>query len=72
VVSATDALRYFREAGYEVLDIRPEHAPAIETLPSLHSDPFDRILTAQALTTPLRLLTRDAMVAAYSTSIITV
>ena len=46
------------------------HIVAVETLPKLHADPFDRILVAQALTTPLRLLTHDPTVARYSDSII--
>ena len=36
------------------------------SLPSLHRDPFDRILIAQALLEPLRLMTHDPMVKAYS------
>ncbi|MES2772465.1 MAG: hypothetical protein V4623_10950, partial [Pseudomonadota bacterium] len=35
-----------------------------------HSDPFDRILVAQALVEPMRLITHDPMVASYSDSII--
>ena len=48
------------------------HAAAVETLPSHHNDPFDRMLIAQALVEPMRLLTRDPQVAAYSNTIITV
>jgi len=64
-ISGAEALRAFTEAGYHLLDISPEHAVAIETLPLLHGDPFDRILVAQALTEPLRLLTRDPKIVAY-------
>jgi PIN domain nuclease of toxin-antitoxin system len=71
-VSALEALGYFREAGYELLDISPAHVVAIETLPTLHADPFDRVLVAQALNVPLRLLTHDPKVARYSDSIIAV
>jgi PIN domain nuclease of toxin-antitoxin system len=69
-ISGQQALGYFREAGYELLEISPAHVVAIETLPMLHADPFDRMLVAQALATPLRLLTHDPMVARYSDSII--
>lgn len=69
-VSGQEALGYFRQAGYELLDISPAHVVAIETLPMLHADPFDRILVAQALATPLRLLTHDPMMARYSDTII--
>ena len=71
-IPAREALGYFRSAGYRPLDIAPEHAVAVERLPFLHADPFDRILVAQALAVPLRLLTHDARVAAYSDSIIVV
>jgi PIN domain nuclease of toxin-antitoxin system len=44
----------------------------VQALPPLHADPFDRILVAQALTTPLRLLTHDQRIAAYSDLVIAV
>jgi PIN domain nuclease of toxin-antitoxin system len=68
--SGADAIRHFRAAGYVLLDISSEHAAAVEDLPVLHGDPFDRLLVAQALTAPLRLVTRDPKVAAYSNAII--
>jgi PIN domain nuclease of toxin-antitoxin system len=55
-----------------MLDITTAHALGVEALPPLHADPFDRILIAQALSEPLRLLTHDKMVARYSDSIISV
>jgi len=69
-VSGQDALRYFRESGYRFLPVEPEHAAVIEDLPPHHADPFDRILIAQALTEPMRLMTHDATVARYSHTII--
>jgi PIN domain nuclease of toxin-antitoxin system len=71
-ISASEALGYFRKAGYELLDISPAHVIAVEALAALHADPFDRILVAQALNVPLRLLTHDPKVASYSDSIIAV
>ena len=68
--SAHVAVASFREAGFVLLDVTSEHAIAVETLPRLHADPFDRLLVAQALTEPLRLVTRDPKVAAYSDTII--
>ncbi|HBA65352.1 MAG TPA: twitching motility protein PilT [Methylococcaceae bacterium] len=35
-----------------------------------HQDPFDRILVAQALVEPMRLMTHDPLVALYSNTII--
>jgi PIN domain nuclease of toxin-antitoxin system len=71
-ISGREALGYFRDAGFEVLDISAAHTVAVETLAPLHADPFDRMLVAQAMTVPLRLLTHDPRVAAYSDSVITV
>jgi hypothetical protein len=69
-ISAQEALGYFRDAGFEMLEIAPAHAVAIEALAPIHADPFDRMLVAQALTTPLRLLTHDSRIAAYSDTVI--
>ena len=68
--SAAESLRLFTEAGFTLLDITPAHAAAVETLPPIHADPFDRLLVAQALTEPMRLVTADALVARYSDTII--
>lgn len=69
-VSSQDALRYFRESGYRFLPVEPEHAAAVEDLATHHADPFDRILVAQALVEPMRLMTHDPMVARYNDTII--
>lgn len=71
-VSGQDALRYFQESGYRFLPIEPEHAVAVEELPAHHADPFDRILVAQALVEPMRLMTHDPVVARYSDTVIEV
>jgi len=69
-VSSEDAVRYFQESGYRFLPMEAEHAVAVETLPAHHQDPFDRILIAQALVEPMRLMTHDPMVSRYSDTII--
>ena len=51
--------------GYEELPVTGAHAVAIDTLPPLHSDPFDRILIAQAQVEGIVLLTSDERVAQY-------
>ncbi len=71
-VSSLDAMRYFRESGYRFLAIEAEHAVAVEGLAAHHQDPFDRILVAQALVEPMRLMTHDSLVALYSDTIIKV
>ena len=71
-ISSAQALLAFSDAGYTLLDIRPEHALAVERLPPIHADPFDRMLVGQALAEPLTLVTRDAIVASYSAAILKV
>lgn len=71
-ISGKEALAYFREAGYRILAIEPEHTIEAENLPPHHKDPFDRLLVAQALTEPLRLLTHDPLVSRYSDTILQV
>ena len=68
--SGEEAIRHFTRASFEFLSITPEHAAAVGTLPPHHGDPFDRLLIAQALTEPLRFVTADRRLAAYSTTVI--
>ena len=51
--------------GYRELPIAGEHAIAVEALPLLHKDPFDRLLLAQARVEGLTLLTVDQQLAEY-------
>ena len=51
--------------GYRELPIISEHTVAANDLPTLHRDPFDRILVAQARVEGLTLLTADKAVAKY-------
>lgn len=71
-IASLDAVRYFHESGYHMLTIDAEHVVAVEELAGHHQDPFDRILIAQALVEPMRLMTHDAFVARYSDTIIQV
>ena len=52
--------------SYSELLIGSDHAVAVEGLPALHKDPFDRILIAQALVEGITLLTADPLVAQYA------
>lgn len=51
--------------GYIELPITSQHAVSIDSLPSLHKDPFDRIIVAQTVCEGITLLTRDALLAKY-------
>ncbi len=69
-VSAPDALRLFGETDFSMLSLTAEHALGIADLPQLHADPFDRLLVAQSIAEPMRLVTHDETVARYNDSII--
>jgi len=71
-ISGEEAAEYFAQAGYMTLDISTQHAIFVESLPSYHADPFDRMLVAQALSEPMRLLTHDKVLSAYSDTVILV
>jgi PIN domain nuclease of toxin-antitoxin system len=51
--------------GYLELPITGAHAIAVDALEPLHSDPFDRMLVAQAKSEGAALLTADPLVAQY-------
>ncbi|MGA9796587.1 MAG: type II toxin-antitoxin system VapC family toxin [Rhizomicrobium sp.] len=51
--------------GYGDLAITGEHAVALDILPHIHKDPFDRLLVAQALVEGIVLLTSDQKLFAY-------
>ena len=54
------------ENGYTELAVTSFHCIALEQLPVIHKDPFDRMLVAQAVSEGMLLLTSDAVVAKYS------
>jgi PIN domain nuclease of toxin-antitoxin system len=53
------------ENGYQELEIKGDHAVAVEGLPPIHKDPFDRLLVAQSMVEGILLLTSDPIVAQY-------
>ncbi len=71
-ISGSRAAELFRLAGYRELALTWSHTALLETLPALHGDPFDRILIAQSLAEPMRLLSRDAVLAAYGPMVLPV
>jgi PIN domain nuclease of toxin-antitoxin system len=60
------ALRHgLLNSGYLEMAIAGAHAVAIDALPPLHKDPFDRILVAQSIVEGVTLVTSDVLVAQY-------
>jgi PIN domain nuclease of toxin-antitoxin system len=64
-VDARVLRRGLMDNGYRELSILSEHVVAIDALPSIHKDPFDRLLIAQATVEGITLLTDDVTVARY-------
>ncbi len=58
--------RNARDVGFVELSVGADAAARVADLPLHHNDPFDRLLIAQAMAGPMRLLTADAVLAQYS------
>jgi PIN domain nuclease of toxin-antitoxin system len=71
-VEPTLLVAEIERSGFIELPVTARYAAVVSTLPMHHKDPFDRLLVAQALTEPARLLTSDAMLARYSELVDTV
>ncbi|MBI4984713.1 MAG: type II toxin-antitoxin system VapC family toxin [Rhodocyclales bacterium] len=72
--SAADFLSGVSAAGCELLPLAPAHCLHADALPyrtnpasgKLHGDPFDRMLAAQAVAEPVRLVTADPLLALHA------
>ena len=56
--------------GYVELPMRSDHAVAIDGLPPIHKDPFDRMLVAQAMLEDATLVTADTVLAEYGVRVL--
>jgi PIN domain nuclease of toxin-antitoxin system len=59
------AIADFAKAGFRELAVTGQSMIALEALPQLHKDPFDRMLACQASSEGLVLLTDDEKIGAY-------
>lgn len=55
--------------GFQVLPIHLGHALKVGELPTLHKDPFDRMLIAQAMVEEVELLSGDDDIRRYPVSV---
>ena len=53
------------DADFQSLPINFQHAATVGRLPSVHRDPFDRMLVAQASVEELRIVTHDRVFERY-------
>src|SRR5918912_3040155 len=70
LLSIADLPTWWRRAteltAARVLAIRASHVSALAALPTLHKDPFDRILIAQAIAEGFELVTNDEPIRGYA------
>lgn len=65
-VNLSDLVATIEAQGFSELPITAEHIALATKLPNHHRDQIDRILIAQAIHHPLRLLTMDEKLKSYS------
>lgn len=58
-------LEHAERFGCELLPVHQRHVAALQELPGIHADPFDRMLVAQALVEDLGLVTGDEILKRY-------
>ena len=71
-IDAETARAAFITAGYVELPYSSRHASAMDGLPPHHSDPFDRMLIAQAMAEDVKLISHDDKVSRYGDVVIPV
>lgn len=65
-----DIAEKIKASRFEALAITPEHAERAAALPLAHTDPFDRMLVAQAQAERLVIVTGDRQLSAYDVAIL--
>ncbi len=71
-ISGKIFLREIERALIVPLPVQPIHAAAVDDLPMLHGDPFDRFLLATAQHEGMTFLTHDAALAGYGDFVVVV
>jgi PIN domain nuclease of toxin-antitoxin system len=61
-----------QKSGFGVLDVKLDHVYMLNKLPSVHADPFDRMLIAQANSEKLTLVSSDKKFEKYKTKLLKV
>jgi len=72
VINLDELEQVIVKSGFSVLPITMLHTLAVASLPMHHRDPFDRLLVAQSIIEPMRIVTHDETVGLYGDHIIVV
>jgi PIN domain nuclease of toxin-antitoxin system len=67
-----ELIEHIEGSGFQELPVWSRHAIIVADLPMHHTDPFDRLLIAQAVSEPLHLVTADTKLRAYSELVVQV
>jgi PIN domain nuclease of toxin-antitoxin system len=59
-----------RQQGLEEVAITADHCLAVQHLPWIHRDPFDRLLVAQAIQAEITMLTADRILSGYGSPVV--
>ncbi len=60
-----EIISWYKDEGATILQITEPHAHGVRLLPSIHRDPFDRMLVSQAKCDELTLVTADENIRQY-------
>ncbi len=71
-IDMNEFLESIRNSGFGVLNVTVNHACQVVGLPDHHKDPFDRMLIAQSIVEPMRLLTHDELLTQYGKHVLLV
>jgi PIN domain nuclease of toxin-antitoxin system len=59
-----------QQNGLEILPINLEHTLRLETLPSYHKDPFDRMIVSQTIVEAWEIVSHDPAIRQYPVKVI--
>lgn len=68
--SPDDFEKVINSVGFNIIPIKLDHVLAIKSLPHFHTDPFDRLLIAQAQVENLTLISSDPKIAKYKINLL--
>ena len=71
-IDMDEFLESIKSSGLGVLNITVNHACQVSSVPDHHKDPFDRMLIAQSIVEPMRLLTHDDTLIQYGKHVLLV
>ncbi len=55
---------------FDILSIKPVHLDEIGRLPTIHGDPFDRLIISQAMAENLIIITKDGTIPLYDVKVL--